>query len=246
MTQGQTRKNSPLSLLSTYETQPLYTPGVETDDIEQAINWAKEMGVNIISMSWSFKAKGEDYGVDEIANFKRTIAEAKADGILLFASLNDMEGVNIDDYYPCGLSDVFKIGSATKWGDKASHSRTGSDFILPGKDISLPDIDGLMKEVSGSSIATAFAAGLAGLVLYALSTHLNIEDEVEESLKMDRLKQAKSREGMNTIFNILSGNRQGLKTNDVWVSLDDKFPEKPDKGEPGPDIKDFIKSIVPK
>lgn len=82
--------------------------------IEQAINWAKEMGVNIISMSWSFKAKGEDYGVDEIANFKRTIAEAKADGILLFASLNDMEGVNIDDYYPCGLSDVFKIGSATK------------------------------------------------------------------------------------------------------------------------------------
>ncbi|QYT03243.1 Peptidase_S8 domain-containing protein [Trichoderma simmonsii] len=211
-----------------------------------AINWAKEMGVNIISMSWSFKAKGEDYGVDEIANFKRTIAEAKADGILLFASLNDMEGVNIDDYYPCGLSDVFKIGSATKWGDKASHSRTGSDFILPGKDISLPDIDGLMKEVSGSSIATAFAAGLAGLVLYALSTHLNIEDEVEESLKMDRLKQAKSREGMNTIFNILSGNRQGLKTNDVWVSLDDKFPEKPDKGDPGPDIKDFIKSIVPK
>ncbi|UKZ61193.1 uncharacterized protein TrAtP1_002463 [Trichoderma atroviride] len=212
----------------------------------KAINWAKEMGVDIISMSWSFKAKGGDCSTEEIATFKETISKAKAHGILLFASLNDEEGVNIDDYYPCGLSDVFKIGSATKWGDKAQHSRTGSNFILPGKDISLPDVDNRIKDVSGSSIATAFAAGLAGLVLFALSAHMHIKDEVEESLKKDRLNHAKSKEGMNTIFNILSGNRQGSKTNDIWVSLDEKFPEKTDKGEPSLDIKDFIKSIVPR
>ncbi|KAH8705328.1 hypothetical protein BGW36DRAFT_421890 [Talaromyces proteolyticus] len=210
-----------------------------------AVKWAREMGVHIISMSSSFKAKTGGFRNEELNDFRTAISSVKGDNILLFASLNDSPNISPDDYYPCGLADVFKIGSETKWGDKAANSLIGADFILPGDNIGV----GGMHKISGSSIATAFAVGLAGLMLFTLAAYRDpkySEYQDNDDTKRDELlKNARIKEGMNKIFNILSGNRQGIKNPDLWLSLDDKFPDEVDKTDPGPYVRDFVRGIFP-
>jgi hypothetical protein len=198
-----------------------------------------DMEVDIISMSWSFYDSVTDYSYSPVekSEFKALIAEAKKK-ILLFASLNDKEGTKNAEYCPANLTDVFKIGSS-------NNSKMGANFLFPGDNMDLPDIDNTHEVVKGSSLATALAAGLAGLVLYSLTAHQACIDEENREKAKERLKQAKTVDGMRRIFNILSGNSQETTPSDVIVHLDNKFRLVNEENTDEEVLRKFVESISP-
>ncbi|KAI1207925.1 uncharacterized protein F4807DRAFT_433754 [Annulohypoxylon truncatum] len=174
----------------------------------KALQWATKMKVDIISMSWTFNQTRHPIEIERAA-FKGAIEEASRNNILLFAALNDAEpDSDVANFYPVGLPDVFKIGSAKKWGANADFNQEGkSDYLFPGQEVALEDPDGETLHPSGSSLATAFAAGMAGLILYTMKLHLVSKDtEVPEQDRKKRLADAKTKIGMTKIFNILGEN----------------------------------------
>lgn len=126
-----------------------------------------DKNVDIISMSWTIPAK--DPNTEEIDGLKRAIAEANKHNKLLFGALRESEDALIEDgFYPVGLPQVFKIGSATRTGNLVkTHSGDGRNvqFILPGLEVFM-DLDEEVLTLNGSSIATALASGLAALILF--------------------------------------------------------------------------------
>lgn len=87
---------------------------------------------------------------------------------LLFCALRETEDALIaKDFYPVGLDQVFKIGSATRAGNLVktnSGDENIAQFILPGLEVLLEHETGV-NTLHGSSVATALASGLAALIL---------------------------------------------------------------------------------
>ena len=110
--------------------------------------------------------------------------------------------VEISKYVPVGSDKVIRIGSATMYGEEAKEIKfEDRDFLLPGEEY----ISSSGESDKGSSYATAYAAGLAALVLYFLRAHEALEDNSYEKGKAkERLKQAASMVGMKKIFKVLS------------------------------------------
>ena len=141
-------------------------------------------------MSWSFKIEK----LAEHEEFRRAILAAHGEDIILLGSLGDIAPKDDHpNHYPVGLDELIRIGSATATGDRAAYNRkNGPEFILPGDSVPQhqPDRSGI-NYVSGSSVATALAAGLAALILY--SVDLAYDDQ-------DRRKLARSKLGITRAF----------------------------------------------
>lgn len=175
----------------------------------QALQWAIDMDADIISMSWTFKKKGIDSDEDEkdFVNLIQTAVGSKK--VILFGSLPD-KGPTADtsQYAPVGLEGVIKIGSATIYGQQSKENLYANpDFLLPGEKLETP----AGETVSGSSFSTAYASGLAALVLYCLRAHMELKDPhamdgdlYPEDDRTKRLNKARTVDGMKTIFKILS------------------------------------------
>ncbi|KAH8743654.1 hypothetical protein BGZ57DRAFT_808682 [Hyaloscypha finlandica] len=198
-----------------------------TESCFKALEWARKMDVDIISMSWTFKKKpfgekdnGEDKFVTELSN------AVTANNVILFASLPDKGATaEITDYLPVGFPNIIKIGSSTVEGEEDKEIIWAKrDFLLPGVEIS----ESIKELDRGSSYATAYAAGLAALILYYLRTHKALEDfcidseDSEDQLAKGhpnkytnaRLEQAKTMDGMRKIFKFLSGKNANDKIGD--------------------------------
>jgi len=154
--------------------------------LSQAIEWAKSMKVQIISMSWTINETPRNK--EAIGLLKGAIYDAEKAGILLFCSVSD-QGVKKNMAYPASLSNVvFRIGAATAYGDTWKWVGTDEadvDFILPGTRLRVDTRDPVVKNVkpcSGSSLATALAAGLAAVVLDCVA----INDPAELNLLRSR------------------------------------------------------------
>ena len=130
-------------------------------------------GVDIISMSWTIEATGSN-GSD-IAALEAAIDDAAKAGILMFCSAND-QGIARDRSFPSASSTkhIFKIGAAEASGNiwKWAGDPADIDFIFPGHNVvkERPNDAPLdkCKTLTGSSVATAIASGLAALVLYCI------------------------------------------------------------------------------
>ncbi|KAL2287039.1 hypothetical protein FJTKL_06063 [Diaporthe vaccinii] len=141
----------------------------------QAIREATRRKVHIISMSWTITPPSNETESEQqdIKDLEAAIAEASAENILMFCSASD-EGANQSATYPSKAQPgkIFKIGGADANGWLCD--RVGDismvDFILPGQLVASDDLtdSALSKQQywSGSSVATALAAGLAALILY--------------------------------------------------------------------------------
>jgi hypothetical protein len=181
---------------------------------------------------------------DQKVEFGAAIKEASNAGIILFNSLRDKEMTNRDDWLPLYHNEVIRIGSATRWGDKDERSKKGlSNYLFPGKDIPLtrgPEL------VSGSSLATAFAAGLAALIIYTTRVLplLDVDLSVEAKAK---LKSVTSREEIERIFKLLGGTQATGDASDLYVNPGEYFPSDPqaDRAEKGDVelLKDFLKRL---
>ncbi|PVI04647.1 hypothetical protein DM02DRAFT_668856 [Periconia macrospinosa] len=133
----------------------------------KAINWAREMGVNIISMSWSIDNIPNQA---DIRDLTQAVNDAIKAGILLFCASDDQGSSRTQDSetYPARIDPlhVFRIGAATQW---SSAERTRG-YILPGDKDQL--ISSFGEQLSGyeprtsSALATALGSGLAALILY--------------------------------------------------------------------------------
>lgn len=154
----------------------------------QAIREATRRKVHIISMSWTItppSSESESERQDQ-KDLESAINEAWTAGILMFCSASD-EGANYTATFPSKArpGHIFKIGGADANG--GLYHRVGDiawvDYILPAQAVTseyLADT-GLSTagktHSSGSSVATALAAGLAALILYCARMHCLLDPQ---------------------------------------------------------------------
>ncbi|RSL48086.1 hypothetical protein CEP54_013099 [Fusarium duplospermum] len=146
-----------------------------------AVRYARSLGVSIINMSWSIEPT--EASKNSLDDLRRAINLAEESKILMFCSAND-QGKTEDKSYPgqCSrgpLGTLCKIGAATATGGEYHYVSLGDvDFLFPGRVVEKEQDEdaadnaagtGLKdRSAEGSSLATAFASGLAGLILYIL------------------------------------------------------------------------------
>ncbi|UKZ80845.1 hypothetical protein TrVFT333_008610 [Trichoderma virens FT-333] len=199
------------------------------DSAIEAIDWATIKDVDIISMSWTFhKTK---MTAEQRTKFKWAIRRADDKGIILLCSLNNTEITTLLDWYPIRDDTVLRVGSAIKWGEMSESGKCGfANYLFPAKDIHIPESGGSKGEVeviSSSEAATAFAAGLAALIIYTSRALSYLSPDSREEISIgkpcDRIKRA---------FNMLGGgfpNPNAPDHIDLLVELDTCFPRDPDQ-----------------
>lgn len=134
-------------------------------------------------MSWTVQDLEDDHDnkVEDIARLRSALDRAVKAKILLFCSAPDIGAASpqvLSSYYPFGYSAIsdsmFKIGAAK--ADGSMYGWAGDprsvDFILPGHNVELREGDRIHEEddipKTGSSVATALAAGLAALIIHCV------------------------------------------------------------------------------
>ena len=131
-----------------------------------------EKDVDIINISWSIEKT--EFNKDDICELERALDAAAKKDIILVCAASD-QGAYKDRTYPAAYSKkILKIGAAEASGTalKWLGDQTAVDFILPGHQV-VVDRHGDAKSakyttLTGSSIATALASGLAAVILYCV------------------------------------------------------------------------------
>ncbi|KAH8199094.1 hypothetical protein TruAng_006730 [Truncatella angustata] len=142
-------------------------PQITAKSAAQAIDWARNNEVDIISMSWSIQTP------EEVDLLETAVKKALDDEILLFCASND-QGNTGEIPYPARIKPekIFKIGSATALGFPEAKVQKCVDFIAPGSEFvkraAHEDDQGFAEPRAGSSIATARCAGLAAVILQCI------------------------------------------------------------------------------
>lgn len=117
-------------------------------------------------MSWTIETQTPES--DDMKKLKAAISAAENAEILMFCSASDQGSNSKDGCYPGDWDKCIKIGGATSTGERLTWVHEQKiNFLLPGKNIPFINSDGTtLSYESGSSVATAAASGLAGLLLY--------------------------------------------------------------------------------
>ncbi|CAK7226324.1 hypothetical protein SCUCBS95973_006163 [Sporothrix curviconia] len=130
----------------------------------EAVLWAINQGVDIISMSWSIN------GRDILSKLEDALREADRQKIVMFCASIDEGPSTADTTYPGKAGNCIKIGASTGTGAKLSWvSDSNSQFLLPGEVPTHKSADTNRTPYMGSfgsSVSTALAAGLAGVLIY--------------------------------------------------------------------------------
>ncbi|UKZ68918.1 uncharacterized protein TrAtP1_009936 [Trichoderma atroviride] len=120
-------------------------------------------------MSWTIEEQTHQQNLD-LYDLEAAISAAESNQILMFCAASDQGANATENCYPGKWNKCIKIGAATALGDKCTWVPNNQfEYLLPGKGISFKQRtpDGFsITQKSGSSIATALASGLAGLLLY--------------------------------------------------------------------------------
>jgi hypothetical protein len=175
-------------------------------------------------MSWTIERTA--HNAADIAELESAIEAAARAGILMFCAAND-QGIARDQSFPAacgGTKHLFKIGAAEasgavwKWvGDPAD-----VDFIFPGHNVvkDRPNDTPLekCKTLTGSSVATAIAAGLAALVLYCVQLGaLNSQGQGGNAVTLEDFRSIKGHERMKEAFLAIGTSQaSGNKYIEVW------------------------------
>ncbi|KAH6876438.1 peptidase S8/S53 domain-containing protein [Thelonectria olida] len=133
----------------------------------EAIQWATDCGVDIISMSWTIETPVP--GNAAMKSLEAAVKAAEKKKILMLCSTSDQGSLTKDYCYPGDFDACVKVGSASNTGDAMSWVNIEKvDFLLPGTDVPFSINGGkTVSHESGSSVATAAASGLAGVLIIA-------------------------------------------------------------------------------
>lgn len=186
-------------------------------------------------MSWSIKPAADD--TTELGD---AIVLAAKEGILMFCAATD-EGAFRDRTYPAASStkELFKIGAAEASGTALDWvgDQQRVDFLFPGHNV-VVDRPGEVppdkyRSLSGSSVATALASGLAALILYCVqiaALHLRAQPartKDYEVVTMDVFRELKKHEGMKMAFREIGTTDESEKK---YIAVWERF-KKPVKSE---------------
>lgn len=125
-------------------------------------------------MSWTIESKSPEG--EEMKRLKEALTLAETKRILMFCSADDRGSISSDHCYPNVWDKCLLIGAANDTGsmcDWVPAHKASQMFIFPGLNIPFSAGIGIPDSPeSGSSVATAIAAGLAGVLLFcdALTT----------------------------------------------------------------------------
>lgn len=165
-----------------------------TKDAVEAINYVierKKAGVNVrvISASWGSRQKSK--ALEDV------IRKAGENDILFVAAAgNDGMDADKNPHYPSNykLPNVMAVAALDRKDQLAGFSNYGATSVhiaAPGREILSTWLDGAYEEHSGTSMATPFVAGVAGLVL-SVEPNLSVKELRERLLstvdKTDALK----------------------------------------------------------
>ncbi|CAO2650409.1 Nn.00g017010.m01.CDS01 [Neocucurbitaria sp. VM-36] len=204
-------------------------PSFSAESALAAVEYAVKNEFDIISMSWTiFKndSEGTKNGETLKKLQKALVAANENKNILLFCSAPDMGASELKDtYYPFDCTDIpkmFRIGAAKADGTTFPWSGDKHDFILPGENVGIKASHKMISPEdvrfpnTGSSIATALAAGLAALVIHCVrlgaiynyhklnrkgGTHEDTTGVSEQTLKV-----IKKHDAMMQAFDTISNN----------------------------------------
>ena len=119
------------------------------------------------------------------------IGNAKKNNILMFSATSDQGSIASENSYSGKWENCIRIGAATSNGDKCTWVPEQFDYLLPGKNIPFKWTrpDGILSWYeSGTSLATALAVGLYGLLLYCeRAVHEGNPGNFQSKLKMGQL-----------------------------------------------------------
>lgn len=190
--------------------------------------------VDIISMSWTVKETEENH--ESISQLREAIKLALDARILLFCAAGDT-GAMTEVEYPWSYDTrrIFRIGAAMVDGRiLGSVGSPGNvNFILPGHKVqsrnpyregALPDD---FEQRTGSSIATALAAGLAVLILHcvrlgAIHTELEERRNIPSStaVKAAEFLKLKDHDNMISVLKAIGLDEGQQKFIEVWRRFD--------------------------
>lgn len=154
--------------------------------------------VDIISMSWTIERR--DQNGPELDDLEAALREAEGKNILLFCAVSD-QGLSTEKSFLGKNSPGIKIGAADETGMPADFVGTPNntvDYVLPSTYV--PQASKTNPKpiaLTGSSVATAFAAGLAALIIRCVqfaannaNQSRNRMDEGSDKEKAERLTKA--------------------------------------------------------
>ncbi|KAI5362552.1 Putative peptidase S8/S53 domain, tetratricopeptide-like helical domain superfamily [Septoria linicola] len=164
--------------------------------VSNALQWALEREVDIISMSLGF-----DNVHDDISNLIDTARQKK---VLVFAAAsNDGDFDQAHGVFPAWLPTVFCIKSTKAMGIASDFNpqltMEKANFMFLGEDIQIagaPDV----PRLNGNSFATPIAAGTAAMVL---DVPRIVKNANKEHPRVERL--LRTYEGMSAVFKAMSG-----------------------------------------
>ncbi|KAK4642831.1 hypothetical protein QC761_401030 [Podospora bellae-mahoneyi] len=158
----------------------------------QSVDAAVARGVDIISISWTVKKPKKRERDADLKDLGDAIRRALDAGILVFCAAGDAGNFSDEEYpYEFDRSRIIRIGAATD--DGRPWERSGDthnlDFIFPGCSVVSrhetinSSIPSHFQENTGSSVATALAAGLAALVLHVVRLAAIFGENEREKVK---------------------------------------------------------------
>jgi subtilisin family serine protease len=145
----------------------------------KAIDYAVKMNANIINYSGG--------GIAPSADEKAAIERAMKKGILFVAAAgNERSNSDVRKYYPAdyGLPNILSVTAIDRFKNVLASSNYGEksvDIAAPGNDIISTLPGGQYGYMTGTSQATAFATGVAALVM-ANNPQLRKADEIKKYL----------------------------------------------------------------
>ena len=150
-----------------------------TSDVANCITWAHSRGAKVISMS---------LGGGQSTTLQSAVANAWENGsatgsVLIAAAGNDG---NSTVSYPAGYAQVVSVAATDDNDAKASFSNTNADVEVaaPGVDVLSTIPGGQYVELSGTSMATPHASGVAGVLwqLFPTDTAAGIRSRLTSSV----------------------------------------------------------------
>ncbi|KAI1128238.1 peptidase S8/S53 domain-containing protein [Nemania abortiva] len=171
------------------------------DRMIQAIRWAVKSKADIISVSAAFFKSN--------THLQIAIRDAIQADIVVIASTAG-EGHLQEEAFPANYPEVLKIAATDYRGRETAESlQNKADFMLPGDNIvaktTFLGSDNPTDEVSGTSVATAIASGVASLVLACHRLSLSKQQSPELWRTHNKLK----RELVRKVFRQMAADNTG-------------------------------------
>lgn len=174
-------------------------------------------------MSWTIDVPKDEETAD-LMLLEAAINRAVTEKIPMFCSARDM-GADNPNTYPSKFSErIFRIGGANIYGhaNDAVGSKDNVHYTFPGNLVATealaPDATLTKNFFTGSSVATALAAGLAALIIYCAQVRVAASKDDERREEAVRcLNKLKTQEGMKKALDIIS---KGGKYLQVWDIFD--------------------------